>query len=111
MFGPDRINSTSADSLPRSIHRRGSLTCEERISEISYSMCRVSVESRRHSLDSTISLKSFEMTHKTRFSKKIKKNKRNDKLVCKFPSSQNSSVTSQDINNQVRYNVIIIIFN
>lgn len=109
----DNISSTWAAALPKFIRRRGALTGEERISvstsnmhsdsEISYSMCRVSVESRSHSLDSTISVKAFEMTRKVRrFSKNIKKNKRNNKMVCKLPSSQNGSVTSQDINKQVR---------
>lgn len=73
-------------------------------SEISISMCRVSVESRSHSLDSTISVKAFEMTRKVRrFSKHIKKkHKRSSKLVCRLPSSQKGSVTSQEINGQVR---------
>lgn len=119
MFGlnsnlTDNISSTWAAALPKFIRRRGALTGEEHLSvssssfmhsdsEISISMCRVSVESRSHSLDSTISVKAFEMTRKVRrFSKHVKKNhKRNDKLVCKLPPSQKGSVTSQDINGQV----------
>lgn len=110
----DNISSTWAAALPKFIRRRGALTGEEQESisvsymhsdsEISYSMCRVSVESRSHSLDSTISVKAFEMTRKVRrFSKHTKKkHKRSNKLVCKLPSSQKGSVTSQDMNKQVR---------
>lgn len=109
----DNISSTWAAALPKFIRRRGALTGEERRSistsnmqsdsEISYSMCRISIESHSHSLDSTISVTAFEVTHKVRrFSKNIRKSKRSNKLVCKHPSSQNSSVTSQDINKQVR---------
>ncbi|XP_050424869.1 protein smoothened isoform X2 [Adelges cooleyi] len=106
----DNISSTWAAALPKFIRRRGALTGEEQLSksssymhsdsEISYSMCRISVESRSHSLDSTISVKAFEMTRKVRrFSKHTKKkHKRGNKLVCKLPSSQKGSVTSQDIN-------------
>ncbi|XP_050523956.1 protein smoothened isoform X2 [Daktulosphaira vitifoliae] len=106
----DNISSTWAAALPKFIRRRGALTGEEQLSvsssfvqsdsEISYSMCRVSVESRSHSLDSTISVKAFEMTRKVRrFSKHSKKkHKRGNKLVCKLPPSQKGSVTSQDIN-------------
>lgn len=67
-------------------------------------MCRVSVESRSHSLDSTISVKTFEMTHKVRRFSKHVRNKRNlsNKLVAQLPQSQKGSVTSQDINGQVR---------
>jgi len=105
----DNISSTWAAALSKFIRRRGSLTGEEQLSisssyvqsdsEISYSMCRVSVESRSHSLDSTISVKAFEMTRKVRrFSKHVKKkHKRINKLVCKLPSSQKGSITSQDI--------------
>ncbi|XP_060875791.1 protein smoothened isoform X1 [Metopolophium dirhodum] len=109
----DNISSTWAAALPKFIRRRGALTGEEHLSvsssclqsdsEISYSMCRVSVESRSHSLDSTISVKAFEMTRKVRrFSKHVKKkHKRSNKLLCKLPSSQKGSVTSQDINRQL----------
>lgn len=100
-------------ALPKCIRRRGVLIGEEQSisstymhsdSEISYSMCRISVESRSHSLDSTISVKTFEMTRKVRrFSKHIKKkHKRSNKLGYKHSSSQKGSVTSQDINGQVR---------
>lgn len=111
----DNISSTWANALPKFIRRRGALTGEERVSvssssfihsdsEISISMCRVSVESRSHSLDSTISVKAFEMTRKVRrFSKNVK-NKKNlsNKLVGQLPQSQKGSVTSQDISGQVR---------
>jgi len=119
----DNISSTWAAALPKFIRRRGALTGEEQLSmsssfvqsdsEISYSMCRVSVESRSHSLDSTISVKAFEMTRKVRrFSKHVKKkHKRSNKLVCKLPSSQKGSVTSQDINRQVRYKHITHYYN
>lgn len=109
----DNISSTWAAALPKFIRRRGALTGEEQVSvsstsfihsdsEISISMCRVSVESRSHSLDSTISVKAFEMTRKVRrFSKHVKKKQKlRNKLMCQLPSSQKGSVTSQDINGQ-----------
>lgn len=73
-------------------------------SEISYSMCRVSVGSHSQSLDS-VSVNAFEVT---RFSKHVKKkNKHNNKFVCKLPSSQKGSVTSQELNQQVWYNILL----
>lgn len=111
----DNISSTWAAALPKFIRRRGALTGEEQVevssasymhsdSEISISMCRVSVESRSHSLDSTVSVKAFEMTRKVRrFSKHVKKKRKlNNRLICQLPLSQKGSVTSQDINGQVR---------
>jgi len=88
----DNRSTYRTTALPKCIRRRGVLTGEEyqsvsssymhSDSEISYSMCRISVESRSHSLDSTISVKAFEMTRKVRrFSKHIKKkHKRSNKL-------------------------------
>lgn len=110
----DNGNTNWAAALPKCIRRREVVIHEEQQSisssymhsdsEISYSMCRISVESRSHSLDSTISVKAFEMTRKVRrFSKHIKKkNKRSNKLTYKNSSSQKGSITSQDINGQVR---------
>lgn len=118
----DNISSTWAAALPKFIRRRGALTGGEQPSistsymqsdsEISYSMCRISVESRSHSCESTISVKAFEVTRKVRrFSKHVKKkHKRSNKLVSKLPSSQKGSVTSQDINRQVRLNILFNIF-
>lgn len=113
----DNRSTNRTAALPRCIRRRGVLTGEEyqsvsssymhSDSEISYSMCRISVESRSHSLDSTVSVKAFEMTRKVRrFSKHIKKKqKRSNRLGFKLSSSQKGSITSQDINGQVRYNL------
>lgn len=111
----DNISSTWAAALPKFIRRRGALTGEQQVSvssssymhsdsEISISMCRISVESRSHSVDSTISVKAFEMTRKVRrFSKHVKKkHNRSNVLVCKLPQSQKGSITSQDMNCQVR---------
>lgn len=114
----DNISSTWAAALPKFIRRRGALTGEQQISvssmhsdsEISYSMSysKVSVESRNHSCDSTISVKAFEMTRKVRrFSKHTKKKPTtSNTLVCKLPSSQKGSVISQDISGQVRKNLV-----
>lgn len=117
----DNISSTWAAALPKFIRRRGALTGEEHVavssasyihsdSEISISMCRVSVESRSHSVDSTVSVKAFEMTRKVRrFSKHVKKKRKlNNRLVCQLPLSQKGSVTSQDINGQVRLNDVTL---
>ncbi|XP_025408524.1 protein smoothened isoform X2 [Sipha flava] len=116
----DNISSTWAAALPKFIRRRGALTGEEQLSlsssymhsdsEISYSMSysKVSVESRSHSCDSTISVKAFEMTRKVRrFSKHTKKKHKSNTLVCKLPASQKGSVTSQDISGQVSHSLKI----
>lgn len=78
-------------------------------SEISYSMSysKVSVESRSHSCDSTISVKAFEVTRKVRrFSKHTTKKLKSNTLVCKLPSSQKGSAISQE-SGQVRSNFTI----
>ncbi|XP_018905351.2 LOW QUALITY PROTEIN: protein smoothened [Bemisia tabaci] len=81
------LSSTWAAALPKFVLRRGALTVgggssssQRRNSfgsEVSYSVRRVSVESRRHSLDSTVSVQAVELTGVVRNTKRHMRHKKN----------------------------------
>lgn len=100
-------STTWAKMLPKLMTRRGALTPasgsnssqrrNSMDSEISYSVRRVSVESRRHSLDSTVSVQAVEVTETVRkrpCNKRHRKDRRRKKSNRKVPSKRNSN-TSQ----------------
>ncbi|XP_075238286.1 smoothened, frizzled class receptor [Lycorma delicatula] len=107
------FSSTWAAALPKLVTRRGALTgvtnsnsSQRRNSvdsEISYSVRRVSVESRRHSLDSAVSVQVEERTrtlhsgsHRSRRKRQHRDGRRTRHRVALPASSRHGSTTSQE---------------
>ncbi|CAH1406701.1 unnamed protein product [Nezara viridula] len=110
--GSGSVRSSWAAALPKLVQRRGALVAATNSnsshrrnsmdSEISYSVRRVSVESRRHSVDSAVSVKVSEVTQtlvkkvKTPFHKKNHRSRRRSHRRQRRHSKQHGSQSSND---------------